>query len=60
MGWGLTGHHRVNATDRSVLIKNDYGPVFGAQYQRSITDRVNVGGSVYTNGTVSIGLGLDY
>lgn len=41
-------------------VETDFGMVGGVGLDRSLTDRISINGSAYTNGTFSLGVGLDF
>jgi hypothetical protein len=61
----LVGHGVKDSLDRQasatqVDVSNTMGAVLGAQYQRSLTDKLSLGVQVQSNKTNSLMLGLDF
>jgi hypothetical protein len=61
MGMG-PAHSDVTQLASTVVINNSYIPVAGFGYDHilSAKEGLSVNGSLYTNGTVSLGLGVDF
>lgn len=59
LGAGPTGL-RAHADGDAIEVAPQIGPVGALGYDRLLNDKISVGGQVMTNGTATIGLGLDF
>jgi hypothetical protein len=60
LGYGPKDSLDKKVSPTQVEVSNTQGAVVGAQYQRSITERLNLGVQVQSNKTNSLMLGLDF
>ena len=51
---------QTSQSGSTVNVKSKYELVTGLGYDRSLTNELSIGGSVYTNGTFSLGFGTDF
>jgi hypothetical protein len=58
-GVGPTGL-KDSRSPGKIHVETDFGAVGGVGLDRSLTDRISINGSAYTNGTFSLGVGLDF
>lgn len=47
-------------TPTHFVVEQNYEPVFGLQYQRSLNSRFNIGAAAFTNNSYFLSLGLDF
>lgn len=59
MGTGYK-HNTVKYNASSVEVKDKLTPVMGVSYSRKISPDQSVIGTIFTNATVGVGLGLDF
>jgi hypothetical protein len=58
-GFGYDGQN-IEVGSSSVEVSERASPVFGISYSRMLNDRYSLTGSVFTNSTVTLGVGVDY
>lgn len=58
-GYGITGYSR-EILARSVRVQTDSNFIGGVGYDRMLNRKISVGGQVFTNGTLTLGVGLDF
>jgi hypothetical protein len=59
VGYGPAGL-KADEGNNETVVKEDRKAILGLQYTRKLNNRWNVGGSVFTNKSATISIGLDY
>lgn len=59
-GYGSTGDLKSSTDGNTYEVKHKKGVVGGVGYQRKVSQKVNIGGQVQTNGTALISVGTDF
>lgn len=59
-GFGPQGDISITSSATEISVSTDTGPVFGLGYDRKISKKFSLGGQVISNGTYTLGLGVDF